>query len=269
MTIGSAFLTRLSEAKEKKEKKGYQFDRGTEAMKRAMRDVGGNLDLADKIAELANMCGVPGMYMNTSDVRDGILDAAQVLRTKTARVTSVLALHSALSNYHGVTPIAEAKTKEDDLEGQGFQQLVEEVLVSLGIPEDMVMAGAKAGVKSGIKKTVAAMRSDSSVRDAFRVYAQRSKIKLHDAIVGMMKTGPKVAEVSEAQMYPGERDTSQDHLGFIDEAKKLCIALGIPEVLIDRPAVLMAMKKVAMKNASNSRAKTTMGKATALIKANE
>ncbi len=45
MTLGTKFLERLNEAKAPK--KGFAFDRGTEAMKRAMRDVGFENNFAD------------------------------------------------------------------------------------------------------------------------------------------------------------------------------------------------------------------------------
>lgn len=200
MSIGSQFLARLTEAKG--EKKGFEFDRGTEAMKRAMRKIGGDNDFADKIAEVMAMCGISGMYSNKPEVRESVLDAAQVLRTKPARVRSFLALHSVLSKFHGVTPPVVAEGKEDDLEGNAFQQLVEEVLVSLGVPEEMMGGDAKAGVKAGIRRTVAALKSDDLVRAAFVAYARYAGIRVGDKVVGVKKPGQKVEEAKMPAIDP-------------------------------------------------------------------
>ena len=184
MSFGSQFLARLTEAKKPAEKKApYTFDRNIESMKRAMRTIGGDSDLGDKVAEALNLCGVPGMYLNKPEVRESVLDAAQGMRSKPARVTAFLALHSAL-----LTRASSLKEgKEEDLEGQGFQQLVEEIMVSLGLPEEMVGASAKPAVKTGIKRTVMALKSDAAIRSAFIVYAQRAGVKLHDSLVGAKK----------------------------------------------------------------------------------
>ena len=197
MSIGSQFLSRvLTEATKKDKKKGFEFDRSVEAMKRAMRDIGGETNLADKIAEVAAMVGIGGMYLNKPDVREGVLEAAQSLRTKAARVRAFLSIHSALSQFHGVTPIAEGKASpEEELEGNAFQQFVEEVLVTLGIPEEMVSGEAKAGVKAGLKRTVAKLRADADVRAAFVTYGRVANIKLGDGVVGTKKSPFEVAAI--------------------------------------------------------------------------
>ena len=79
MTIGAQFLARINEAKEVK---SFSFDRGVEAMKKAMRAIGGESDFADKIAEVAAMSGIAGQYLNKPDVRESVVDAAMSLRSK-------------------------------------------------------------------------------------------------------------------------------------------------------------------------------------------
>ncbi len=205
MSIGSQFLSRVLTEAKKDKKAGFEFDRSVEAMKRAMRVVGGETNIADKIAEIAAMAGISGMYLNKPDVRESVLDAAQALRTKSARVRAFLAIHSTLSKFHGITQVVEAKevktTSEEDLEGNAFQQLVEEVLVALGIPEEMVSGEAKAGVKAGLKRTIAKLRSDSDVRAAFVVFARLAGIKIGDGIVGPKKSAfaPAIKEAKEAE----------------------------------------------------------------------
>lgn len=252
MTIGSQFLSRLLNEAKKDEKNGFTFDRSVEAMKRAMRDIGGEGNYADKIAEVFSMVGIPGMYLNKPEVRESVIEGAQNLKSKPARVRAFLALHSALSTFHGTTPIVEAKAKksecyvdfdedtelwcvfneagkalssyaaksdavrdcanrnglneakaksgEDDLEGNLFQQTVEEILVTLGLPEEMVGSGAKASIKTGLRRMVSKLRADSSVKSAFVTFARLAGIKAHDKIVGAKKSIMEPKEpVTEAE----------------------------------------------------------------------
>lgn len=230
MTIGSQFLARLNEAKKPAAKtaapaapKGPTFDRGTEAMKRAMRDIGGENNFADKIAETMNMIGVPGMYLNKPEVRESVVEAAGRLRSRAAQAAAFLVLHSALTKFSA--PLAEAK--EEDLEGQGFQQLVEEILVSLGLPEEFVGASAKPAIKSGIKRTVARLKSDAQVRIAFVTFALRAKIKLNDSIVGAKKEANAMkAPVKEAleDVVDADDGVSKD---VLVNAKKILSMMGV------------------------------------------
>lgn len=218
MTIGAQFLARINEAKEVK---SFSFDRGVEAMKKAMRAIGGESDFADKIAEVAAMSGIAGQYLNKPDVRESVVDAAMSLRSKPARVRSFLALHSALSAFHGMSSAAVAEAKsEDDLEGTGFQQLVEEVLIVLGIPAELVSGDAKAGVKAGLKRMTAKLRSDSAVRMAFVNLAKYSGVKIKDGVAGEKKVGMKVAEsqLDEAEM---------GKMNPVDSAMKILGLLGV------------------------------------------
>jgi hypothetical protein len=104
MTIGSQFLARLQEGKEPA-KKGYKFDPATESMKRQLRDVGGEKNVADKIAEVAAMTGMQGRFMNTPEGRESVLAGAKGLRTRPAAMAAFLSLHSALAAFHGYTPM--------------------------------------------------------------------------------------------------------------------------------------------------------------------
>jgi hypothetical protein len=230
MSIGSQFLSRvLTEATKKDKKKGFEFDRSVEAMKRAMRDIGGETNLADKIAEVAAMVGIGGMYLNKPDVREGVLEAAQSLRTKAARVRAFLSIHSALSQFHGVTPITEGKASpEEELEGNAFQQFVEEVLVTLGIPEEMVSGEAKAGVKAGLKRMVAKLRADADVRAAFVTYGRLASIKLGDGVVGTKKSPFEVAAIKIKEAKEADGEAAPTNLkDVLASARAIMMALGV------------------------------------------
>lgn len=222
MSIGKKFLERvLAEAKSTE---GFEFDRGTEAMKNALRDIGGENNFADKIAEVFNMCGISGTYMNKRDVKDSIIEAATELRSKPARVRAFLALHSALLNLHeGATSVEEAEDTEE-LEGQGFQQFVEECLVSLGLPESFVGASAKAAIKAGLRKASALIRSDRAAKKAFVDFGRYSGVKLNDGTIGGKKRLGEGYEINGRTVKAGSKiswkDDDGEHIGTVVEDPK-------------------------------------------------
>ena len=257
MTIGSQFLARLNEAKKPEAAKGYKFDPATEAMKRQLRDIGGEKNFADKIAEVAAMSGMPGRFMNTPEGRESMIAGAQALRSKPAAVAAFLALHSALGTFHGVTPMAEGKKEEDDLDGVAFQQLVEEVLVALGLPASLVSAGGKAGSKAPVKRTIAKLMQDSNVKIAYQFLAKKLGIKINDGEVGAKK--PAAKKVAEAiapvragtgvqQEQPEQTTNVKD---FTAAAKTIMTALGVD--LADAAVV-----RVVNENALNRAIKTAV-----------
>lgn len=192
MSIGQQFLARLNEAKEKKT---FEFDKQIESMKRAMREVGNEEDLADKIAEVFAMCGLSGTYINKAPIRESVIEAAMVIRSKTTMTRTLGQIHSSLSAMVGV--VLEAKGDEVDLDGGAFQQLVEEVLVELGLPAELVGKNGKAAIRSALKRQCAKMRSEDSVRIAFITFAKYAGIKVGDDVIGSVKKVAKLAKPVE------------------------------------------------------------------------
>lgn len=262
MSIGTQFLARLNEAKKPEAKKGYKFDPATEAMKRQLRDIGGEKNFADKIAEVAAMSGMPGRFMNTPEGRESVLEGAAALRAKPAAVAAFLTLHSALSSFHGVTPMVEGKKEEMDLDGASFQQLVEEVLIALGLPESLVSAGGKAGSKAPVKRTIAMLMQDSTVKAAYMFLAKKLGVKINDGMVGAKKPG-KMMEADEMAAPASEEHGAA---AFLTAAKGFAMALGIPAKALEMSMTVMAMKKLAMKNGANTRAISMMERAKGLLK---
>jgi hypothetical protein len=261
MSIGKNFLARVLSEGKKEDTKGFTFDRSVEAMKRSMRDIGGSNNYADKIAELFSMFGIPGMYLNKPAVRESVVEGAMNLKSKPARVRAFLALHSALYNFYGITPskIDEAKSEEDELEGTPLQQSVEEILVSLGLPAEMVEHDAKAGIKSGLKRTISKVRADDAVFMAIRNFAKLAGIKFHDGVIG-----DKKAKVQEA-VAVGSMGTDPNHVdaglkGFMDSAKKICVAFGVPEMILTKPTVVAMMKKSATHDSASGVSRRLMDK---------
>lgn len=178
MSIGSKFLARINEAKAVKgvEATSAKFDAATERLKKSLRQVGA-ADLADRIAETLNLLGVPGRFLNTEEVRDSITESALSLKSKPARVTALLGLHSALSS----ASIAEAKV--EDLSGNSFQKMVEEVIAELGFSTTEPVVLAK------IKRAAAKFQQDQSVKTAIITFARKFQIKVSDDVVGSKKIG--------------------------------------------------------------------------------
>lgn len=188
MSIGSQFLARLDEAKERK---GFKFDNATQNMKNALRDIGGENDFADKIAEVAAMVGIPGRFLNTTAGRKSILEGAGNLKSRKTAATAFLNLHTALLTFHNMSPdekvVEEAKNSKEipddiELEGPFFQQLVEKILIELGVPAELVSSEGKAGIKSPLKKTIIQLSSDTAVKNAFKKLAMRLGLSLTESL---------------------------------------------------------------------------------------
>jgi hypothetical protein len=180
MSLGTQFLKRLNEAKPAP---AAGFDSGTENAKRRILTAGGmNKNYGDKIAELLNMCGVPGMYLKKQDTIDSIVAAAKLMQTSGAG-PQFIRLHGAVKSASGMT----MEARNTDLTGGAFQRLMEEVLVSLGAPVDLVGANAKASVKTSMRSLAVKFAAEPTVVKAFRAYAMKVGIKIADETTGATK----------------------------------------------------------------------------------
>lgn len=266
MSLGSQFLKRLNEGA-----KPAGFDAGTEAAKRQLRTVGGNeKNYGDKIAEVLNMCGVAGMYLKKKEVVSSIAAAADQLRSNSRRASSMLTLHAALKSFHGIT----MEAKNDDLTGGAFMQLMEECMVSLGAPVELVGADAKSGVKTRLRQLATEFSQDPAVAKAFRAYARASAIKVGDDTTGSTKAKPaKMEEAVGAGTTPTQGTSTQPAkvesgvAGFIEAAHALCLALGIPQRVMDSPTVATNIKRAALKGQTNQMAKKLMPRLAAALAA--
>jgi hypothetical protein len=207
MSLGTQFLNRINEAKE------FKFDSGVETMKRGLRDVSGEDDLADKIVEVAAMCGVSGRFMNTSAGRASVLGGANSLKLKPASVQAFLSLHSKLSSFHNVF-----MEDVEETDGTMFQQLVSSVLMSLGVPKELLNIDAKSVLKNNFKRVVMQLSSDAEVRKAFKMLGAKLK-------VGAGAGFTKMKEISE-DVYK-EVDVEERMNTPVLMAKALMKVLGV------------------------------------------
>jgi hypothetical protein len=235
MSLGQQFLARLNEAKAPApvKKKAFSFDPAVESMKRGMRDIGGSSDLADKIGEVMSLCGIPGIYLNKQDIKLSVVEAAQALRTKAARVRAFLTLHSALCAFYGVeAPVKEAKAaapefSDEELEGSQFQKMVEEVLVLLGAPRELVTSDAKSAVKSSMRRVIPKLRQDENVRMAVLTLARYAGIKMNDGVAGEKKVGPKKVAMEAVGAAPAPAAPSAGPFDAWQAASSVFAKMGL------------------------------------------
>ena len=267
MSLGTQFLKRLTEGKTDKKPAG--FDAGTEAAKRRIMTAGGmEKNYGDKIAELLNMCGVAGLYIKKQDVIDSIVTAGKTMQTSGAG-PQFLRLHAAVKAASGMT----MEARNTDLTGGAFQQLMEEVLVSLGAPIDLVGSKAKAAVKTAMRTIAVKFATEQSVVKAFRAYATKVGIKITDEKTGATKgklgeavgTGTVATKGTGAPAQPPAAKSARIEAGvpaYVEAVRGLLTAFGVPAATMKLNTVMTAVKRAAMKDASSMRVKGLISKLT-------
>ena len=270
MSLGTQFLKRLTEGKKEGTtgQKPAGFDAGTEAAKRRIMTAGGmEKNYGDKIAELLNMCGVAGLYIKKQEVIDSIVAAGKTMQTSGAG-PQFLRLHAAVKAASGMT----MEARNTDLTGGAFQQLMEEVLVSLGAPIDLVGSKAKAAVKTAMRSIATKFATEQTVVKAFSAYAIKVGIRIADEKTGATKgklgeavgmgtvatkgTGaPTQAAAKPARIEAGVP-------AYVEAVRSLLSAFGVPEATMKLNTVMTAVKRTAMKDASSMRVKVLISKLT-------
>lgn len=166
------------------------------------------LPWAKRLVAFHFMCGIPGRYMNTSEVSDAIAGAADMLRKKVAVRRAFSTLYEGLANTKGFTiqkdvaedieidevtytraQVNEARAKR----GSFIQKLLESVMVELGLPESLIVTTGPAVVGVGIYNTAELIEQDSTLERSLRLLATRMGIRGQDAMepVDEAKKEPK------------------------------------------------------------------------------
>lgn len=214
MSIGKQFLERLSEAKKpvaakaEAPKPTFVADAGTERMKAMMRDTPDNMhqDLADHIAEMANAAGVPGAFLNKTEIRKAFIQSAIKLKNMPTRLKYFRILHTELTQLRignlpssGGGGITMKKGAEDEkaIVGTAIQELLAEILVDLGVPMEYFTKEAPTPLKTSLKRAGTLIMSNSAVKNAIKALARGEGIRSGDDTVGSKKPGMKV-KVQEA-----------------------------------------------------------------------
>lgn len=290
MSIGEKFLDRvLVEKKTNDDSKTVKnkdqisttliVDSGTLRAKAMMRDVGGHNenDLAGAIADVFNGLGIPGSFINKSEVRASIIEAAIKLRPSVSRLRYFKELHDAVTDLWpsgvptggggGLILKKDQSTSEKDL-GTGLREQIAEVLIDLGAPEQYFTKDAPAAIRSSLRRAFSMINADARTKAALKSLARSSRIRAGDDTIG--SESKKVDEDLEEALGV------DDHLAintpqriapglqaFVDAAKQVCREFGIPDRTLALPAVTMAMKRQGQKDQSSQIIKNLMMKLSA------
>lgn len=221
MSIGKQFLERLAEAKKpvaakaEAPKPTFVADAGTERMKAMMRDTPDNMhqDLADHIAEMANAAGVPGAFLNKTEIRKAFIQSAIKLKNMPTRLKYFRILHTELTQLRignlpssGGGGITMKKGAEDEkaIVGTAIQELLAEILVDFGVPMEYFTKEAPTPLKTSLKRAGTMIMSNSAVKNAIKALARGEGIRSGDDTVGSKKPGMKV-KVQEAAESEDEK----------------------------------------------------------------
>lgn len=184
--------------------------------------------LEKKIVYFFVMTGIPGRYLNTAEVEDGIKGAADVLRKQVTIRRHFERLYSGLGAAKGfaIQPAAtveEAKTKRGGI----IQKMLEAVMVELGFPESLILTTGPATIGQFLLKTAKIIEQDTDLEQTLRQLALRMGIKTGDLL------GESI-------------DAGSDE--FIQAVVSLIADLGIPDSILQqrRAAVIKALREKKM-----------------------
>ena len=184
--------------------------------------------LEKKIVYFFVMTGIPGRYLNTAEVEDGIKGAADVLRKQVTIRRHFERLYSGLGAAKGfaIQPAAtveEAKTKRGGI----IQKMLEAIMVELGFPESLILTTGPATIGQFLLKTAKIIEQDTDLEQTLRQLALRMGIKTGDLL------GESI-------------DAGSDE--FIQAVVSLIADLGIPDSILQqrRAAVIKALREKKM-----------------------
>jgi hypothetical protein len=221
MTIGSTFLSRVMQEAAPVDRDGVKdgFDIPLDSQSRALASKL-KLPFAKRLVAFHHMVGVPGRYLNTDDVEAGISGAADMLRKQVSVRRAFEKFYSALATAKGFTipdVVKEAST-EDKVEafekgssklkrGDAVQKLLETIMVKLGLPESLVVAGGPSGVGTALSRCAKLIESDSNLQSLMRLLASRMGVKSSDTMneaanLGTTSYAAAVADLLESIGIP-------------------------------------------------------------------
>ena len=236
MSIGSNFLQRvLNEAS----KPGEDIDAVNDGLnipldgqqKALMSKM--KKQLEKKIVYLFVITGIPGRYLNTAELEDGVKSAADMLRKQVSIRRQFDKLYLGLGTAKGfaIPPeeVKEAKTRRGGL----IQKMFASILVELGLPEPLINTSGPATIGQFLMKTAKIIEQDTELEQTLRQLAIRMGIKSNDLL-------------GEA-IDPGADPFAEVVFGLIAD-------LGIPDNVLQvrRASVIKAIreKKMSLQNRS-------------------
>jgi hypothetical protein len=259
-TIGSSFLARVNEAKADTDgvRDGFNISLDTQLRGLAARL---KLPLAKQIVALFAMTGIPGRYINNIDgIEDGIMGAADMLRRKSAVRRSFTAFYNALASSKGLK-IQEAKKR-----GGYLQKMLEGVLVALGLPGEVVVAGGPGAVNTFLYRISRDIDTNSELEKSLRQLAVRLGVKAEDEIEPVAES--IIGSTFKDRVLGEDVDVSNDE--FMMMVAALVQALGIPEknLQYQRSTMVRNMRLLKQKLSNRGMIQQRMGQLLALLQKN-
>ena len=187
MSIGSKFLQRVLAEAEDTDGIHDGFDIPLDAQARILASKL-KRTYEKKLVALFFMAGVPGRYMNTSDVEDSISAAADMLRKQVSTRRALDTFYSGLAIAKGFNIPVDTAVQEAQARGSFTQRLFEAVLVALGLPEEFVTTAGPAVIGTGLFRTAELIEQDSTLEHTLRQLAVRLGVKANDAVEEERKT---------------------------------------------------------------------------------
>lgn len=183
MTIGSKFLSRITEAKaEDRDGINDGFNIPLDSQARALISKM-RRPYEKKLVAFFVMSGVPGRFLNNADTEDSITAASDMLRKQTSIRRNFDLLYTALANAKGFNiPDNKVEEAKGTKRGSFMQKLFESVLIKLGLPGSLVDTGGPNSVATGIYRTARMIEENTDVERALRQLAVRLGVKAADAI---------------------------------------------------------------------------------------
>lgn len=195
--------------------------------------------LEKKIVNLFVISGIPGRYLNSSEVDDGIKDAADMLRKQVTIRRHFDRLYLGLGHAKGFGIAAPVKVEEAaKRRGSLVQKMLEAILVKLGLPENLVLTSGPAAVGSFLLKTAKIIEQDTELEQTLRQMAIRMGIKTGELF--------STVDLDESiEVGPDE---------FSNAVVQLIADLGIPDVVLQQKRAIVIKsireKKMSMRNRS-------------------
>ena len=216
-----------------------------------------------KIIALFAMSGIFGRLLAAADgVEDSVMAAADMLRKNRSALNAFNDFYVRLATARGFAP---QKTNEEQLveasklkRGSALQKKFETVLVSLGLPADLVATDGPGALGPVLFRTTKIIDADSGLQAAL------NKLALRLGISGSDVNAPVDAPVKE-ELIDEEVDVGNDE--FFQRVVQLATALGIPErnLQFQRPNVIKGLRTKKMSLTNRGMIETRMEQLLALI----
>lgn len=207
-----------------------------------------------RILALFAMAGIPGRYLDVDGIDGLIKEAGLRLRSSPSQLSAFNGFYEALGTARGFaiqqgSTVEESKVNEDaeNLRGAFIQQMLERVLVSLGLPESLVANGGPQPVSVAMYATAKLIEDDTNLESLLRIFAQRLKL----------------SSASEPSKMNEEVDVGSDP--FLEQVVQLMMAMGVPEANLNyqRANLLRGLRefKMSIRNRAGveQRVKALMG----------